>query len=173
MKINCYPTPTFQLQLWSDRYVYMLMFRGAGCIFIEMLQGSPAFPGVADVFEQLLKIWAVSLFVRMYQNCVRFLFYPCIHLSSSFLLRSSGSRPRRAGQVSVIWQTINQVCAKSFFHLSLCCNLTDVSTMRGDFLPQHRFVSLNVCVCVSYIKIDLMCEHLNELVLFQSKEYLN
>lgn len=66
MKINCYPTPTFQLQLWSDRYVYMLMFRGAGCIFIEMLQGSPAFPGVADVFEQLLKIWAVSLFVRMY-----------------------------------------------------------------------------------------------------------
>uniref|UniRef100_A0A672T055 Cyclin-dependent kinase 15 n=1 Tax=Sinocyclocheilus grahami TaxID=75366 RepID=A0A672T055_SINGR len=43
----------------SDRYVYMLMFRGAGCIFIEMLQGSPAFPGVADVFEQLLKIWAV------------------------------------------------------------------------------------------------------------------
>ncbi|XP_016122468.1 cyclin-dependent kinase 15-like [Sinocyclocheilus grahami] len=32
---------------------------GAGCIFIEMLQGSPAFPGVADVFEQLLKIWAV------------------------------------------------------------------------------------------------------------------
>uniref|UniRef100_W5MVZ8 Cyclin-dependent kinase 15 n=1 Tax=Lepisosteus oculatus TaxID=7918 RepID=W5MVZ8_LEPOC len=32
---------------------------GAGCIFIEMLQGSPAFPGVADIFEQLQKIWAV------------------------------------------------------------------------------------------------------------------
>lgn len=35
--------------------------RGAGCIFIEMLQGAPAFPGVADVFEQLVKIWRVSL----------------------------------------------------------------------------------------------------------------
>ncbi len=140
-------SPTFQLQPWSDRYVYLLMFRGAGCIFIEMLQGSPAFPGVADVFEQLLKIWAVSLFVRMYYNCVSFLFYPCIHLSSSFLLRSLGSRPRRAGQVSVIWQTINQVCANSFFHLSLYCNLTDVSAMRGDFLPRHRFVVKCMHLC--------------------------
>ena len=39
-----------------------VLSRGAGCIFIEMLQGAPAFPGVADVFEQLQKIWAVSLF---------------------------------------------------------------------------------------------------------------
>lgn len=34
--------------------------RGAGCIFIEMLQGAPAFPGVSDEFEQLQKIWEVS-----------------------------------------------------------------------------------------------------------------
>ncbi|MGH0133522.1 UNVERIFIED_CONTAM: hypothetical protein FKN15_052978 [Acipenser sinensis] len=32
---------------------------GVGCIFIEMLQGSPAFPGVTDIVEQLQKIWAV------------------------------------------------------------------------------------------------------------------
>uniref|UniRef100_A0A3P8WAF0 cyclin-dependent kinase n=1 Tax=Cynoglossus semilaevis TaxID=244447 RepID=A0A3P8WAF0_CYNSE len=32
---------------------------GAGCIFIEMLQGAPAFPGVTDVFDQLQKIWMV------------------------------------------------------------------------------------------------------------------
>ncbi|KAM5151554.1 cyclin-dependent kinase 15 isoform 2-T2 [Mantella aurantiaca] len=32
---------------------------GAGCIFIEMLQGYPAFSGVSDVFEQLEKIWSV------------------------------------------------------------------------------------------------------------------
>ncbi|KAG9473359.1 hypothetical protein GDO78_016502 [Eleutherodactylus coqui] len=32
---------------------------GAGCIFIEMLQGYPAFSGVSDAFEQLEKIWSV------------------------------------------------------------------------------------------------------------------
>ncbi|XP_058888115.1 cyclin-dependent kinase 15-like isoform X1 [Acipenser ruthenus] len=32
---------------------------GVGCIFIEMLEGSPAFPGVTDIVEQLQKIWAV------------------------------------------------------------------------------------------------------------------
>ncbi|OCT63847.1 cyclin-dependent kinase 15 isoform X2 [Xenopus laevis] len=32
---------------------------GAGCIFIEMLQGYPAFSGVSDIFEQLEKIWLV------------------------------------------------------------------------------------------------------------------
>lgn len=33
--------------------------RGAGCIFIEMFQGQPLFPGVSNVFEQLEKIWEV------------------------------------------------------------------------------------------------------------------
>ncbi|XP_032880357.1 cyclin-dependent kinase 15 isoform X1 [Amblyraja radiata] len=32
---------------------------GAGCIFIEMIEGSPAFPGVSDIREQLQRIWAV------------------------------------------------------------------------------------------------------------------
>uniref|UniRef100_A0A6J0VHD2 Cyclin-dependent kinase 15 isoform X1 n=1 Tax=Pogona vitticeps TaxID=103695 RepID=A0A6J0VHD2_9SAUR len=32
---------------------------GAGCIFIEMFQGQPLFPGVCNTFEQLEKIWAV------------------------------------------------------------------------------------------------------------------
>ncbi|XP_053136147.1 cyclin-dependent kinase 15 isoform X2 [Hemicordylus capensis] len=32
---------------------------GAGCIFVEMLQGQPLFPGVCDTFEQLEKIWVV------------------------------------------------------------------------------------------------------------------
>ncbi|XP_036838834.1 cyclin-dependent kinase 15 isoform X1 [Oncorhynchus mykiss] len=45
--------------LGSTDYSTALDIWGAGCIFIEMLQGTPAFPGVADVFEQLQKIWAV------------------------------------------------------------------------------------------------------------------
>ncbi|XP_048340414.1 cyclin-dependent kinase 15 [Sphaerodactylus townsendi] len=32
---------------------------GAGCIFVEMLQGQPLFPGVRNVSEQLEKIWEV------------------------------------------------------------------------------------------------------------------
>uniref|UniRef100_A0A672ZBS3 Cyclin-dependent kinase 15 n=1 Tax=Sphaeramia orbicularis TaxID=375764 RepID=A0A672ZBS3_9TELE len=45
--------------LGSTDYSTALDMWGAGCIFIEMLQGAPAFPGVSDVFEQLQKIWAV------------------------------------------------------------------------------------------------------------------
>uniref|UniRef100_A0AAY4DA89 cyclin-dependent kinase n=1 Tax=Denticeps clupeoides TaxID=299321 RepID=A0AAY4DA89_9TELE len=45
--------------LGSTDYSTALDIWGAGCIFVEMLQGAPAFPGVADVFEQLQKIWAV------------------------------------------------------------------------------------------------------------------
>ncbi|KAJ3584292.1 hypothetical protein NHX12_014788 [Muraenolepis orangiensis] len=45
--------------LGSTHYSTALDIWGAGCIFIEMLQGAPAFPGSADAFEQLQKIWAV------------------------------------------------------------------------------------------------------------------
>ncbi|XP_034460469.1 cyclin-dependent kinase 15 isoform X2 [Hippoglossus hippoglossus] len=45
--------------LGSTDYSTALDMWGAGCIFIEMLQGAPAFPGVTDVFEQLQKIWTV------------------------------------------------------------------------------------------------------------------
>uniref|UniRef100_A0A8C9TS03 cyclin-dependent kinase n=1 Tax=Scleropages formosus TaxID=113540 RepID=A0A8C9TS03_SCLFO len=45
--------------LGSTDYSTALDIWGAGCIFIEMLQGTPAFPGVTHVFEQLQKIWAV------------------------------------------------------------------------------------------------------------------
>ncbi|XP_008292553.1 cyclin-dependent kinase 15 [Stegastes partitus] len=45
--------------LGSTDYSTALDMWGAGCIFIEMLQGAPAFPGLSDEFEQLQKIWAV------------------------------------------------------------------------------------------------------------------
>ncbi|KAM7365871.1 hypothetical protein PAMP_016764 [Pampus punctatissimus] len=45
--------------LGSTDYSTALDMWGAGCIFIEMLQGAPAFQGVTDVFEQLQKIWTV------------------------------------------------------------------------------------------------------------------
>ena len=33
---------------------------GAGCIFVEMMNGYPCFPGVRDVFDQLDKIFRVA-----------------------------------------------------------------------------------------------------------------
>ncbi|XP_027147527.1 cyclin-dependent kinase 15 isoform X2 [Larimichthys crocea] len=45
--------------LGSTDYSTALDIWGAGCIFIEMLQGAPAFPGDTDVFQQLQKIWTV------------------------------------------------------------------------------------------------------------------
>ncbi|XP_068446803.1 cyclin-dependent kinase 15 [Clinocottus analis] len=45
--------------LGSTDYSTALDIWGAGCIFVEMLQGAPAFPGVAEELEQLQKIWTV------------------------------------------------------------------------------------------------------------------
>lgn len=45
--------------LGSTYYSTALDIWGAGCIFVEMLQGVPAFPGKADVLEQLQTIWMV------------------------------------------------------------------------------------------------------------------
>ncbi|KAM9835976.1 cyclin-dependent kinase 15 [Aulostomus maculatus] len=45
--------------LGSTHYSTALDIWGAGCIFVEMLQGAPAFPGVTDIFEQLQRIWTV------------------------------------------------------------------------------------------------------------------
>ncbi|XP_068165417.1 cyclin-dependent kinase 15 isoform X2 [Antennarius striatus] len=45
--------------LGSTDYSTALDIWGAGCIFIEMLQGAPAFPGDPDEFQQLQTIWTV------------------------------------------------------------------------------------------------------------------
>ncbi|XP_057359672.1 cyclin-dependent kinase 15 isoform X3 [Manis pentadactyla] len=45
--------------LGATEYSSDLDIWGAGCIFIEMFQGQPLFPGVSDILEQLEKIWEV------------------------------------------------------------------------------------------------------------------
>ena len=45
LALNCQPS----LDMW-----------GAGCIFVEMMNGYPCFPGVRDVFDQLDKIFRVA-----------------------------------------------------------------------------------------------------------------
>ena len=39
----------------------LLLFRGAGCIFVEMITGVALFPGVSDSIDQLNKIWQVNI----------------------------------------------------------------------------------------------------------------
>lgn len=43
--------------LGCNEYTTSLDIWGVGCIFIEMISGSPAFPGAKDVLDQLDKIW--------------------------------------------------------------------------------------------------------------------
>ncbi|XP_064142877.1 cyclin-dependent kinase 15 [Loxodonta africana] len=45
--------------LGATEYSSELEIWGAGCIFIEMFQGQPLFPGVSNILEQLEKIWEV------------------------------------------------------------------------------------------------------------------
>jgi len=46
--------------LGSTNYTISLDIWGAGCIFVEMLNGYPCFPGVRDVYDQLDKIFRVT-----------------------------------------------------------------------------------------------------------------
>uniref|UniRef100_A0A8C2URJ9 Cyclin dependent kinase 15 n=1 Tax=Chinchilla lanigera TaxID=34839 RepID=A0A8C2URJ9_CHILA len=45
--------------LGATEYSSELDIWGAGCIFIEMFQGQPLFPGVSNILEQLERIWEV------------------------------------------------------------------------------------------------------------------
>lgn len=65
--------------------VCFFWIRGAGCIFIEMLQGAPAFPGVSDEFEQLQKIWEVSntVYITDPRNSTTVWYYTVIILTLS------------------------------------------------------------------------------------------
>ncbi|PWA28344.1 hypothetical protein CCH79_00020773, partial [Gambusia affinis] len=53
----CYRPP--DVLMGSIHYSTALDMWGAGCIFIEMLQGAPAFAGGSDELEQLQNIWTV------------------------------------------------------------------------------------------------------------------
>lgn len=47
--------------LGSTDYTTSLDLWGVGCIFVEMITGAPAFPGVRDVNDQLDKVFKVKL----------------------------------------------------------------------------------------------------------------
>jgi hypothetical protein len=43
---------------------------GVGCIFVEMITGAPAFPGLRDTYDQLEKIFKVNfIIIRQTVSC--------------------------------------------------------------------------------------------------------
>ncbi|XP_015270120.1 PREDICTED: cyclin-dependent kinase 15 [Gekko japonicus] len=48
-----------EVLLGATEYSSEVDIWGAGCIFVEMLQGQPLFPGVRNTFEQLEEIWEI------------------------------------------------------------------------------------------------------------------
>ncbi|KAL8183668.1 UNVERIFIED_CONTAM: Cyclin-dependent kinase 15 [Gekko kuhli] len=46
-----------EVLLGATEYSSEVDIWGAGCVFVEMLQGQPLFPGVCNTFEQLEEIW--------------------------------------------------------------------------------------------------------------------
>lgn len=134
----------------SNVRLKMCLFRGAGCIFIEMLQGSPAFPGVADVFEQLLKIWTV----RLYYNCVKFLFYsfiypPLLPLFISPLLSFWGPRgPDRGELARCQWSAELQTrCVQNPSFICLRTVISQMCLLWEVISCLNRFVSFIKCLC--------------------------
>ncbi len=41
--------------------IFLVVFRGVGCIFTEMVSGVATFPGMKDAMDQLDRIWRVSV----------------------------------------------------------------------------------------------------------------
>ncbi|XP_018518267.2 LOW QUALITY PROTEIN: cyclin-dependent kinase 15-like [Lates calcarifer] len=90
--------------LGSTDYSTALDMWGAGCIFIEMLQGAPAFPGVTDVFEQLQKIWTV-LGVPSEDN------WPGVSLLPNY--KPEWFHQSEPKQFRAVWKRLNQLPYKT------------------------------------------------------------
>lgn len=49
------------IQMLAVNITVFFVCRGVGCIFVEMLTGKPLFPGLKGVYDQLNRIWGVSV----------------------------------------------------------------------------------------------------------------
>lgn len=56
-----------EVLLGSTQYSSPLDLWGVGCIFVELLTGSPAFPGVKDAADQLERIFKVFFFIQLWK----------------------------------------------------------------------------------------------------------
>lgn len=111
---------------------FCVWIRGAGCIFVEMLQGAPAFPGESDEFEQLQTIWTVSERAihpdgKVQEKESDALMWPC---------RSWACPLRTAGLESASCPTINQV--RFSISVSKCFRKIEIKNQPIGFILSSK-----------------------------------
>uniref|UniRef100_A0A3Q1HVI9 cyclin-dependent kinase n=1 Tax=Anabas testudineus TaxID=64144 RepID=A0A3Q1HVI9_ANATE len=119
----CYRPP--DVLLGSTDYSMALDMWGAGCVFIEMLQGTPAFPGDSDVFGQLQKIWTV-LGVPSEDS------WPGVSLLPNF-------RPGELKSSVLIWSRLNQLPCKTEDLVQRMLKVVPTNRISAQDALQHSY----------------------------------
>ncbi|XP_041834768.1 cyclin-dependent kinase 15 [Melanotaenia boesemani] len=119
--------------LGSTDYSTALDIWGAGCIFVEMLQGMPAFPGVSDELEQLQKIWAV-LGVPTEENWPGISLLP--NYSEEWFLHSEPKEFR------TVWKRLEQLPNKTEDLVEKMLKLVPVERISAQEAMQHPYFSI-------------------------------
>uniref|UniRef100_A0A665U4H4 cyclin-dependent kinase n=1 Tax=Echeneis naucrates TaxID=173247 RepID=A0A665U4H4_ECHNA len=118
--------------LGSTEYSTALDMWGAGCIFIEMLQGWPAFPGVSDVFEQLQKIWTV-LGVPS-EDC-----WPGVSLLPNY--KREWFHQSEPKQFRTVWKRLNQLPYKTEDLIQRMLKVVPTDRISAQDSLQHPYFS--------------------------------
>ncbi|XP_026218874.1 cyclin-dependent kinase 15 [Anabas testudineus] len=124
----CYRPP--DVLLGSTDYSMALDMWGAGCVFIEMLQGTPAFPGDSDVFGQLQKIWTV-LGVPSEDS------WPGVSLLPNF--RPEASVQSEPKQFRMVWKRLNQLPCKTEDLVQRMLKVVPTNRISAQDALQHSY----------------------------------
>ncbi|XP_054633889.1 cyclin-dependent kinase 15 isoform X2 [Dunckerocampus dactyliophorus] len=118
--------------LGSTDYSTALDIWGAGCIFVEMLQGAPAFPGLTDVFDQLRKIWTV-LGVPSEDN------WPGLTRLPNY--QPDWSLPSKSKPIRCVWKRLNQLPSKTEDLVQKMLMLAPADRMSAPDALHHPYFS--------------------------------
>nr|XP_057941891.1 cyclin-dependent kinase 15 isoform X2 [Doryrhamphus excisus] len=119
--------------LGSTDYSTALDIWGAGCIFVEMLQGAPAFPGLTDVFDQLRKIWTV-LGAPSEDN------WPGLTRLPNY--QPDWSLPSESKPIRCVWKRLNQLPYKTEDLVQKMLMLAPADRMSAADALHHPYFSV-------------------------------
>ncbi|XP_051798154.1 cyclin-dependent kinase 15-like [Acanthochromis polyacanthus] len=118
--------------LGSTDYSTALDMWGAGCIFVEMLQGAPAFPGTSDELEQLQKIWTV-LGVPSEDS------WPGVSQLPNY--RPEWFLPSEPKQFRTVWKRLNQLPYKTENLVQSLLKVLPADRISAQDSLQHSYFS--------------------------------
>ncbi|KAM4595749.1 cyclin-dependent kinase 15 [Fundulus diaphanus] len=116
--------------LGSIDYSTALDLWGAGCIFVEMLQGSPAFAGGSDELEQLQTIWTV-LGIPSEDN------WPGVSLLPNY--RPEWFIHCKAKQFKNVWKRLEQLSYKTEDLVQKILRLVPTERISAQEAMQHPY----------------------------------